>query len=66
MRVLIEINCDTISDLHQHLDAMKRQVRKECKSRKLDPLHDDFPLDIELEDDNCYGEHQLKIVPEPI
>ena len=66
MRVLIEINCDTISDLHQHLDVMKRRVRKECKKLKLDPLNDEFPLELKLEDNNCYGEHELTVVPEPV
>lgn len=66
MRVLIEIECDTVSDLHQHLDVMKRQVRKESKKQKLDPLHDEFPLETVLEDDNCYGSHELSVVPDPL
>lgn len=66
MRILIEIECDTISDLHQHLDVMKRQVRKECKKQKLAPLDDEFPLNTVIEDNNCYGSHELKIVPEPL
>lgn len=66
MRVLIEVNCETIGELTTHLHVMFKEVKAECKKQKLNPDKDEFPIDTELEDDNCYGSHELKIVPEPV
>ncbi len=63
MRVLIEIDCDTIQELTAHLTCMRDQVKKEMKKLKLN-CDDEFPLGTELEDNNCYGTHELTIVPE--
>ena len=65
MRVLIEINCDRIDELAAHLTCMRDQVKKEAKKLKLEK-DDEFPIDTELEDNNCYGTHELKVVPEPL
>lgn len=66
MRILIEINCESIGELGSHLNEMFKQVKKECKKQKLDAYNDEFPEGTILEDDNCYGSHELKIVPEPL
>ena len=62
MKVLIEINCDSISELTSHLNEMFKQCKQLCKKSKLDPFNDEFPVDTILEDDNCYGSHELKVV----
>jgi hypothetical protein len=66
MRVLIEINCESVGELTTHLYEMVKQVKALSKKIKLDPHHDELPIDTVLEDDNCYGEHELKVVTEPL
>lgn len=60
MRISIEIECDTIGEIQAHLTCLRDQVKKEMKKQKL-MLDDELPLDIELEDSNCYGEHILRV-----
>ena len=64
MKIKIEIDCETISDLYSHLSELRRQIKKETKKRKLDPLRDEFGSDVNLYDDNCYGTHDVYIKPE--
>ncbi len=41
---------------------MRQQVKKEAKRLKLDPIQDWFPKKgVDLDDDNCYGTHTVKI-----
>lgn len=63
MKIKIEIECDTIQELHGHLNKIKEDVRKHTKKLKLDSLHDELPrkLGPELYDDNCYGGHHVNI-----
>lgn len=62
MNILIEIECDTIADLHTHLTELCKQIRKQTKVNKSDPKKDDFPVGTHFEDDNCYGTHELNII----
>jgi hypothetical protein len=64
MKASIKIHCDDINDLWKHLRVLADQVKKESKKRKLNPLEDEFPVGTKLEDSNCYGDHELKIVRE--
>jgi hypothetical protein len=61
MNVLIEIECETIADLHTHLKELQKQIRKQAKVNKANPQKDDFPAGTQLEDDNCYGYHTLDV-----
>jgi hypothetical protein len=61
MEILITIECETISDFYSHLSELRRQIKKETRKRKLNPLHDEFPADVDLYDDNCYGTHDVEI-----
>ena len=61
MNVLIEIECETISDLHKHLQVLQQQIKKQAKINNSDPQKDDFPVGTALQDDNCYGYHTMDV-----
>lgn len=63
MIVRIDIDCDNISELYQHLGVLRKQIKKETKRLNLDPLEDEFSHESEdhLKDNNCYGVHQVII-----
>jgi hypothetical protein len=63
MNITITIECETVSELGAHLMHLRRQVIKEAKRLKLDPLRDEFPegAELNLSDDNCYGTHDVEI-----
>lgn len=61
MKIVIEINCETIGELTTHLYEIIKQAKKECRKQKLDPLHDEFESGLRIEDDNCYGDHLLRV-----
>lgn len=62
MNILIEIECETIADLHTHLTVLCKQIRKQAKINKADPKVDDFAVGTQLYDDNCYGTHELNVI----
>jgi hypothetical protein len=62
MNVLIEIECETIVDLHTHLQALQKQIRKQCRVNKSNPKEDEFPVGTQLEGDNCYGYHTMDVI----
>lgn len=64
MEITIQIDCETIADLHAHLHELQKQIREKARKLKLSPLNEMFPVpdnhdgaDMDLYDDNCYGEH---------
>ena len=61
MKVKIEIECDTIREIGAHLSVISMGIRKETKRLNLSPNEDEFPKSIKFDDDNCYGEHHVKI-----
>lgn len=61
MKVMIEIDCETISELHTHLNVLKKQIRQRCKKEKLNPQKDEFPNNTYFSDCNCYGEQYTHI-----
>lgn len=63
MKIKIEIDCDTISQIHSHLYVIGRDLRKHTKKFNLNPVEDEFPKRIKFDDENCYGEHIVKITP---
>lgn len=62
MNIIIDIECDTINELVEHLDTMKRQVLKQAQVNKVNPAKADFPEGTTLYDNNCYGSHELNVV----
>jgi len=66
MRILIEIDCDTVNEITSHLKHLREQIKKEAAKKKLDIFSDEFEIGTELEDANCYGEHTLTVVPVPL
>ncbi len=62
MNILIEIECETIADLHTHLKVLQGQIRKQATINKQDPQKDDFAIGTSLYDDNCYGAHQMDVI----
>jgi len=57
MNIKIEIECNTINDLHSQLTKLASQVKKSAKKQKLNLLTDEFEAEDSdsLSDDNCYG-----------
>lgn len=62
MKALIEIDCETIAELHAHLKEIQKQIKKQTKINNADPQKDDFPVGTSIYDDNCYGTHALDII----
>jgi len=63
MKIKIEIECDTIGQIGQHLRKVGEDIRKEAKRQKLNLLEDEFEKRQAFNDDNCYGEHTCRITP---
>lgn len=61
MNITIEIECETVSDFYAHLSTLQKNIKKQAKKLKLDPIRDKFPETVELDDSNCYGDHTVKI-----
>ena len=61
MKIRIDIDCETIGDFYTHLSELQRQIKKESKRLKLNPVRDVFPKFVALDDMNCYGEHYVKV-----
>lgn len=61
MNIIINIECETVSDFYSHLSELRRQIKKEAKKLKLNPASDEFPDNVTLYDDNCYGTHIVTI-----
>jgi hypothetical protein len=61
MKIKIDIECETINEFLAHLDKIKIDSKKQIKKLKLNPIKDEFPKKVNLDDDNCYGEHTVKI-----
>lgn len=64
MKIQIEVEAETISDFHTSLTVLRKNIRKEAKRLKLDPLRDEFPAEVILDDSNCYGSFEVSIEPE--
>jgi len=64
MKIIIRIECETINNFWQHLNVLQGDIKKESKRLKLNPLDDEFTGNVELNDDNCYGRHEVKILPD--
>lgn len=63
MKITVKIECETISDFYSHLSELRRQIKKQARKLKLDPLRDEFPKTVDLYDDNCYGTHTVTVKP---
>jgi len=61
MKALIEIECDTIQDFLNHLEKIKEDTIKQCENKLLKFDEDEVPDHILLNDDNCYGFHEVQI-----
>lgn len=57
-KVLITINCETEEEILTHLSVIRKEVKKIAKKG--------IPngLDVEFNDDNCYGTHEVRIEPD--
>lgn len=56
MKILIEIECETKHEAFQHLHEIRRQLKKEFQKNGKD---DEIDFDFELNDNNCYGTHDV-------
>ncbi len=61
MNITIEIDCETIQELGQHLSALRDQITSKARRNKLDIYKDEFTNGKGLSDNNCYGTHKVKI-----
>lgn len=63
MKITIKIECDTIIEFRGHLEMLRDQIKKKVKSEKLDHFHEEFSNADNLDDNNCYGTHEVEIIP---
>ena len=56
MIIEIQIDCETKSELLNHLYVIRQQIKKELEE-------DDERKEVLLSDSNCYGSHCVKIKP---
>lgn len=69
MKINIRIeNCETIAAFYAHLSEIQRQIKRQTRKRKLDPIQDAFKRSDsdDFADANCYGEHYVKITTEHV
>lgn len=66
MEITIKIECETINEFYAHLTELAKQVKRSAKKQKLNPLEDEFQAEDadSLCDNNCYGTHEVTIIPE--
>lgn len=59
--VNIIINCETEEEILSHLSAIRSRFKKELRK-----LPNGIPdgVDMEWDDDNCYGSHVVRIEPD--
>jgi hypothetical protein len=63
MNIEIQIECETVSELFQHIDELRNNIKKYVGEHNINMLLEDaLPTDMVLEDSNCYGYHQLKLL----
>ncbi len=62
MKIEIEIECETIGEFELHLKKMLVDIDNESHRLNLNPNVDELPESIDLDDDNCYGSHTVKII----
>lgn len=71
MKITIEIECERVNDFTSHLYHIIRETKKVCRKNKLSPdtdldKFDGLLVGDELDDDNCYGTHEVTFTPEPL
>lgn len=59
LRVTVVIECDEANEIVQHLDHLKKEIRKEYT--KHPEIFDKTGFIKSFTDNNCYGEHQCNI-----
>ncbi len=60
MQVKIEIDCETAGELVTHL----REIIKTVKIRSRGNDEHNFEVGTQFSDSNCYGTHEVEIIPE--
>jgi len=61
MKINIQIECETISEFYTHLTELQKQIKKKTRKQNLKPGADEFFDSVGLDDDNCYGSHEVMI-----
>lgn len=61
MNILIEIECNTISELQQHLEELQRQIMKQVRINH-QTINDDFATGTQFYDKDEYGTHELNVI----
>lgn len=62
MNITIDIECETIAELLQHLHVLKEEVFKKSVELKLPTMTEELPEETVIEDSNCYGTHTLTVL----
>jgi hypothetical protein len=61
MKHIIEVDCETVEELQQHLTELQEQIKERVKIEKIDPSNQPFDKSVWIIDDNCYGHHSLHV-----
>lgn len=64
MNITVQIEAETINDFYTNLSELRKNIKKQAKQLKLNPIKDEFPADVDLNDANCYGSHDVTILPD--
>jgi hypothetical protein len=64
MNVQIFIQAESISDLYTAVSEIRRLIKLRTKIDVLNPITDDFPEDMEIFDENCYGSVLMQVLSE--
>lgn len=59
MIVTVKIECETITELKAHLSKLQHQINQEVLRLGLLPDTESFDSTVYLDDDNCYGSHEV-------
>lgn len=63
-KVNIEIECDEPNEICQHLSKIKSDLIKVIKQKNSGLDLDDRLIKVNFDDNNCYGDHTVKITIE--
>ena len=62
MQVKIEIDCETAGELISHLTEIIKTVKIRARGND----EHDFEVGTQFSDNNCYGTHEVTIIPEGV
>lgn len=63
-KVSITIECETEQEILSHLSEIRKRLKRELRPNNGFNGHIPDGVDLQWEDNNCYGTHEVKIEPD--